>query len=100
MIDKWSPELISVMGKESVQCPISHEWLYHLIWESKHCNQRADRSYKKNYKYLKHGRRRRMRGNCIDRRGVIPNRVSIANRPKIVSKRKRLGDIEVDLMMG
>ena len=40
------------------------------------------------------------RGNRKDSRGIIPNRVSIENRPAIVSKRKRAGDIEVDLMMG
>lgn len=100
IVDKWSPEFISVKGKESGECPISHEWLYHWIWESKHGNKRADRAYKKLYKYLKHGKRRRKRGNSKDRRGVILNRVPIEDRPKIVNKRKRLGDIEVDLMMG
>ncbi len=100
MVDKWSPELISVKGKESGECPISHEWLYQWIWQSKHGNKRKDRSYKKLYMYLKHGRRRRKRGNSKDGRGVIENRVPIEKRPKIVTKRKRLGDIEVDLMMG
>ena len=100
MVDKWSPELISVKGKESGECPISHEWLYQWIWESKHGNKRKDREYKKLYKHLKHGRRRRKRGNIKDGRGVIENRVPIEKRPKIVAKRKRLGDIEVDLMMG
>jgi IS30 family transposase len=100
MIEKWSPELISVKGNESGECPISHEWLYHWIWTSKHGNKRKDLKYKKLYKYLKHGRRRRKRGNSKDGRGVILNRVSIENRPNIVAQRKRLGDIEVDLMMG
>lgn len=99
-VDKWSPELISVKGKESGECPISHEWLYQWIWESKHGNKGKDRKYKKLYKHLKHGRRRRKRGNSKDGRGVIENRVPIEMRPKIVAKRKRLGDIEVDLMMG
>jgi transposase, IS30 family len=35
-----------------------------------------------------------------DSRGIIPNRVSIEKRPEIINKRKRVGDIEVDLMMG
>ncbi len=42
----------------------------------------------------------RKRGNRKDRRGIIPNRVSIEQRPQIINKRERLGDIEVDLMMG
>ena len=52
------------------------------------------------YKHLKHGKRRRKRGNYKDTRGLIPNRVSIINRPKIVERRKRFGDMEVDLIMG
>jgi IS30 family transposase len=99
-VDKWSPKLISEMGKTSGECPISHEWLYQWIWASKHGNKRGNRKYKTLYKHLKHGRRRRKRGNIKDGRGVIPDRVSIEKRPKIVAKRKRLGDIEVDLMMG
>lgn len=99
-VDKWSPELISVKGKQSGECPISHEWLYHWIWASKHGNKREDRRYKRLYKHLRHGKRRRKRGNNKDSRGVILNRVPIEDRPKIVDKRKRLGDIEVDLMMG
>lgn len=35
-----------------------------------------------------------------DNRGVIIGRVSIDKRPKIVESRTRIGDIEVDLMMG
>jgi IS30 family transposase len=33
-------------------------------------------------------------------KGLIPNRISIEKRPSIVSKRKRLGDIEVDFIIG
>lgn len=99
-VERWSPELISQKGKESGQCPISHEWIYQWIWKCKHGNRREDRGYKKLYEYLRHGRRRRKRGNRKDSRGIIPNRVSIEKRPLVVNKRKRVGDIEVDLMMG
>lgn len=99
-VDRWSPELISQIGKQTGECLVSHEWLYHWIWASKHGNKRVNRSYKKLYEYLKHCRRRQKRGNLKDTRGVIPNRVFIGRRPKVVNKRKRLGDIEIDLMMG
>ncbi|OYW81256.1 MAG: hypothetical protein B7Y37_12600 [Sphingobacteriia bacterium 28-36-52] len=99
-VEKWSPELISVKGKETGDCPISHEWLYQWIWQSKHGNKRTDKPYKRIYLHLKHGRRRRKRGNQKDKRGIIPNRVPIEKRPKIVNKRDRPGDIEVDFMMG
>jgi IS30 family transposase len=99
-VEKWSPELISIKGKEIGNCPISHEWLYHWIWQSKHCNKAADKPYKRIYLHLKHARRRRKRTNQKDNRGIIPNRVPIEKRPKIVNKRIRPGDIEVDFMMG
>jgi IS30 family transposase len=98
--DKWSPELISHQGKETGECPISHEWIYQWIWDCKHSNRKQNKEFKQLYSYLKHGKRRRKRGNRKDRRGIIPNRVSIEQRPQIIDKRERLGDVEVDLMMG
>lgn len=99
-VEKWSPELISVKGKEIGNCPISHEWLYQWIWQSKHGNKVADTPYKRIYLHLKHARRRRKRSNRKENRGIIPNRVPIEKRPKIVEKRIRPGDIEVDFMIG
>ncbi|MCX8020973.1 MAG: IS30 family transposase [Chitinophagaceae bacterium] len=66
----------------------------------KHSHKREDQPYQLLYKDLKHGRRRRKRGNYHDNRGCIPNRVSIEKRAAIVEKRTRLGDVEVDLMLG
>lgn len=99
-VEKWSPELISVKGKETGKCPMSIECVYQWIWQSKHSNKAADKPFKRIYLHLKHGRRRRKRGNQKDKRGIIPNRVPIEKRPKIVNKRIRPGDIEVDFMMG
>lgn len=98
--ERWSPELISHVGKQTGDCPLSHERIYQWIWHCKHGNRREDKPYKKLYLYLRHGKRRRKRGNRKDSRGIIPNRVSIEKRPLVVNKRKRVGDIEVDLMMG
>ncbi|GAC1389069.1 MAG: IS30 family transposase [Ginsengibacter sp.] len=98
--DRWSPEIISVMGNKSGNCPVSHETIYKWIWHCKHVNKKHTKGYKNLYQYLRHGKRRRKRGNRKDSRGIILNRVSIEKRPAIVKKRKRLGDIEVDLMMG
>ena len=99
-VDKWSPELISVRGNETGLCPVSHECLYQWIWACKHGNKRAHQPFKRLYQDLRHGHRRRKRGLRRDSRGVITGRVSIENRPAIVQSRKRIGDIEVDLMMG
>jgi len=97
---KWSPELISVRGKETDLCPVSHECLYQWIWACKNSNKRAHRPFKRLYQELRHGHRRRKRGLRRDSRGVITGRVSIENRPAIVQSSKRIGDNEVDLMMG
>lgn len=95
--EKLSPELISgrweVMGIDGV----SHERLYQWIWSAKLCEDPTDKDL---YKHLKHGRGKRKRGNRKDNRGTIKGRVSITERPEVVEKRERLGDIEVDLMMG
>ena len=99
-IEKWSPEIISVQGNKTGKCPVSHEWLYQWIWNCKHGNKRADKPYKKLYEHLRHGKRRRKRGARKDSRGTIVGRISIDKRPKVVEKRIRTGDMEVDLMMG
>ena len=98
--EKWSPEIISVEGNRTGKCPMSTESLYQWIWQSKHGNKCSDKPYKKIYNLLKHGRRRRKRGSRQDSRGIIHHRVPIEKRPKIVKKRVRPGDIEVDFMMG
>ena len=98
--EKWSPEIISVEGKKTGKCPMSIESLYQWIWQSKHGNKAADKSFKKIYNLLKHGKRRRKRGSRKDSRGIIHDRVPIDKRPKVVKQRKRPGDIEVDFMIG
>ena len=98
--EKWSPELISKrLSKESEEC-VSHETIYKWIWIAKHSNHRDHKDYKKLYKHLRHTGRRQKRNNKQDRRGAITGRIGIDERPEVVGKRSRIGDIEVDLMMG
>lgn len=97
---RYSPELVSAQWKKDGIEGVSHECIYNFIWDCKHTNKRINLPYKNVYKQLKHGKRRRKRGNYKDTRGLIPNRVSIEKRPAIVEKRKRFGDTEVDLIMG
>jgi IS30 family transposase len=98
--EKYSPEQIRVKGIEQFGQFVSHETMYAWIWAMKQSNKRADIANKTLYQHLRHGKRRRKRGARKDSRGTIIGRVSIEKRPAIVSKRKRLGDIEIDLMMG
>lgn len=100
MVEKWSPEIIAVKGLEQFKEFVSLETIYKWIWEMKGSKKRENRPYKYLFKELRHGRRRQKRGNVHQNRGCIPNRNSIEERPKIVEDRKRLGDLEVDLVMG
>jgi len=98
--DRLSPELIYARAVKEGKQMVSHETLYDWIWKMKKSNRKTDLPYKNLYRCLKHGKRHRKRGRIRDARGIIPGKVSIEKRPKIVTKRKRIGDMEVDLMMG
>lgn len=99
-LDKWSPELISERWKLENKAIVSHETIYKWIWESKHTNRIENKPFKTLYLELKHGKRRQKRGNIKDTRGAILNRKHISERPAIIEQRKRIGDLEADLMMG
>lgn len=87
---KWSPETISAVCFEG---RISHQTLYNYI-------QRDRRGGGKLYRYLYLRKVRRKRYGEPESRGRIRNRVSIEERPKLVSERARFGDWEGDLIMG
>jgi len=93
---KWelSPEQIYGRSKvEQVDC-VSHETIYQYIWKDKKAKGTL-------HKYLRRkGRRHRKRGSAKDSRGIIANRVDISKRPKIVDKKTRIGDLEVDTIIG
>lgn len=98
--DKLSPELISHKGRRELGTFVSGEVIYRWIWEKKFSNKRTDRQDRNLYRHLRHGKRKRKRGNSHDNRGRIPNRTLIDERPLIINKRKRVGDKEADLVMG
>lgn len=98
--ERWSPELISEKGKEKYGDFVSHETIYEYIWTSKKSTKAKYIIDKGLHKYLKHAKRYSKRSKTKQNRGKIPNRTPIEERPKIVEKRKRIGDLEVDLMMG
>ena len=89
-----SPEQISGYLKKNHDIDISHETIYQYIL--------ADKAKGGNlYKHLRHSsKKRKKRYGSNDRRGQIPNRVSIDNRPKIVDLKERIGDWETDTVIG
>lgn len=101
MDEHWSPQIVSAVGCKTGECTVSHEWLYQWIWTSKHSCKRKDKDYKMIWTKLAHAHRHYKRGGKKQSRDIqIPERISITQRPAIVKKRKRLGDLEMDLMMG
>jgi IS30 family transposase len=76
---------------------VSHEAIYQWIWRGKH---QKDPATGELYKHLKHGHRKRKRGNYNDSRGILTERVGIEQRPAVVDERTRLGDLEADFMVG
>jgi len=95
--EKLSPELISGRWKVQGIDGVSHEAMYQWIWRGK---ANKDPMTAELYKHLKHGRKRRRRGNAKDSRGILSGRVSIEERPEVVGERTRLGDLEADFMVG
>lgn len=89
----WSPEQISGRLKKEQGVRISHEWIYQYVLKDKQAGGNL-------YRHLRCQKQRRKRYGTYDRRGKLPNCRSIEERPAIVSTRKRLGDWEVDTLIG
>ena len=89
----WSPEQISgwLLRNEAVY--ISHEWIYQYVY----ADYRAGGPL---YKHLRSQKKRRKRLRGQDRRGQLSGRRSIEERPAIVEDRSRIGDWEVDTILG
>lgn len=91
--EDWSPEHISLwLRKEKGVC-VSHERIYQYVLRDK-------RNGSGLYRHLRCQKARRKRYGSSDRRGRIPNRTSIDERPAIVVRRSRIGDWEVDTIIG
>ena len=80
----WSPEQISIRLLMEQDISISHEWIYLHIYQDK--RQGGDL-----HKHLRCQKKRRKRYGKQDRRGRIPNRISIDERPAIVANKSRIG---------
>jgi len=89
----WSPEQISGRLKKEQRIRISHEWIYQHILVDKQASGDL-------YKHLRCQKKRRKRYGTYDRRGKLPNCRSIEERPASVNARKRIGDWEVDTLIG
>src|SRR6201992_986667 len=89
----WSPEPVSGTLKAQGQEAPSHERIYQYVYADKRRGGDLHR-------HLRCQKKRRKRYGKYDRRGQLPNRRSIDERPAVVAERVRLGDWEADTIIG
>lgn len=90
----WTPEQVAGKLKLDYIADISHEAIYQYIYKNKKAGGRL-------YLHLPHKLKRyNKRSGVYNSRGMINNRVSISKRPKIVEHKTRIGDWEVDTVIG
>jgi len=88
----FSPEQIA--GRAKSEGCVSHETIYQFVWQDKKRGGDLHKHLRNN------GRKYRKRGSYKDSRGIIKNRLSIDERPQIVEKKVRFGDLEIDTIIG
>ena len=90
----WSPVQVSGQLADELGILISHERIYQHIWTDKRHGGTL-------YTHLRqcHKERKKKYGSK-DKRGQIRNRVSIDERPAIVAEKTRIGDWEIDTVIG
>ncbi|WNM60545.1 IS30 family transposase [Candidatus Nitrospira neomarina] len=91
--EDWSPEQFSLWLADQRVLTISPEWIYQHVLH----NKAQDGTL---YRNLRCQKTRKKRYGAYDRRGHLRNRVSIEERPGIVENRTRLGDWELDTIIG
>ena len=89
----WSPEQISGWLLRNKAVRISPEWIYQYVY----ADYRAGGAL---YQHLRSQKKRRKRLRGRDRRGQLPDRRMIDERPQIVQERSRIGDWEVATLIG
>jgi len=90
--EQWSPEQIVGWCKKEGLPMVSHERIYQYIRQNK---QNGGTLYEHCRHHLKH-RKRPVGGKKV----IIPDKVSIEQRPEIINNRERFGDWEIDTIVG
>lgn len=90
---QWSPEQITGRLKLERLPTVSHERIYLYVYADKRRGGTLHR-------HLRSQKKQRKRYGGYIRRGQIPNRTSIEQRPPIVASKRRFGDWEADTIIG
>jgi IS30 family transposase len=90
----WSPEQVSGRLALEEGIHISHETIYQHIWADKQAGGDL-------YTHLRGAcKKKKKRYGTKDDRGQIKDCVRIDNRPEVVDKKERIGDWEIDTIIG
>lgn len=91
---QWSPEQIAGRLHIIYGTKVSHESIYRYIWDDKKMGGTL-------YKHLRRsGKKYNKRSGKQAGRGLILGRIGIEERPVIVERKERVGDFEVDTIVG
>jgi IS30 family transposase len=90
---QWSPQQINGRLRLEHQATVSHERIYQYIYADKQAGGTL-------HHHLRCQKQRRKRYGSNDRRGQLPARRSIDERPAIVERKVRTGDWEADTIIG
>ena len=90
----YSPEqIVGDAARKGIEC-VSHERIYQFVWDDK-------KQGGKLYRHMRtKGKRYAKRGSLKGKRGQIVGRVDIDQRPVVVEEKQRVGDLEMDLVIG
>ena len=91
---QWSPKQISGRLKKKNKGCVSHETIYKYIWKDKQQGGLLHKDLRH------HGKKYNKRSKGTAGRGWIINRIDIDQRPAIVEEKTRLGDWELDTIIG
>jgi IS30 family transposase len=94
LFEGWSPEQISGRLRRQRRLRISYETIYKYVWAEKHaggslhlCLRQRTKKHRKRYA-------------TKERRGRLPGKRHISERPLIVEKRRQVGHWEIDTVHG
>ena len=93
--EQWSPEQIAGYCKQNDIPMVSHERIYQFIYQDKADGGQLYKHLRVAYKMY-----RKRYGSGKNKRSIIKDRVSIDQRPDCINNKERVGDWEIDTIVG
>ena len=90
----WSPQQIAGRLRLEGGPSVGKTWIYRQVWKDRADGGTLHRHLRRR------GKKANRRGRRGAGRGVIPGRVDIAERPAVVELKRRVGDWELDTIVG